>query len=66
MYISLFCVYESSIDAKSLYDELAPYKMNVTDAIKSVFIYGRFYDLFLPEIIMILLKYGDAKITITK
>lgn len=66
MYISIFAVYEFHVDSKALYEELKPYKMNVTDAIQSIFIYGRFDSLYLPEIIFILLKYGDPKITISK
>lgn len=66
MYISIFAVYEFHVDSKALYEELRPYKMNVTDAIESIFIYGRFDSLYLPEIIFILLKYGDPKITISK
>lgn len=66
MYVSIFAVYEFHVDSKSLYEELKPYKMNVTDVIESIFIYGRFDSLYLPEIIFILLKYGDPKITISK
>lgn len=66
MYVSIFAVYEFHVDSKALYEELKPYKMNVTDAIESIFIYGRFDSLYLPEIIFILLKYGDPKITISK
>lgn len=66
MFISIFCIYEYHIDSKSLYDELKPYKMNVTDLSESIFVYGRMDSLFLPEVIFILLKYGDAKITISK
>ena len=66
MYISIFCIYEFRIDSKALYDELAEYKMNVTELDKTIFVYGRIDVLFLPEIIFILIKYGDAKITISK
>ena len=66
MYVSIFCVYESHVDSRSLYEELRPYNMNVTDAIESIFIYGRFDELLLPEVIFILLKHGDPKITISK
>lgn len=66
MYVSIFAVYEFHVDSKALYEELKPYKMNVTDAIESIFIYGRFDSLYLPEIIFILLKYGDPNITISK
>lgn len=66
LFISLFCVYESHIDSKALYDDLEYFKMNVTDAINTVFVYGRFDSYYLPEILMILLKHGDAKITISR
>ena len=66
MFISIFCIYEYHIDSKGLYEELKPYKMNVTDLSESIFVYGRMDSLFLPEVIFILLKYGDAKITISK
>lgn len=66
MFISLFCIYETHIDSKALYEDLECYKMNVTDAINNVFVYGRFDSFYLPEIIMILLKHGDAKINISK
>lgn len=66
MYISIFCIYEFRIDSKALYDELSDYKMNVTELDKTTFVYGRIDVLFLPEIIYTLIKYGDAKITISK
>jgi len=66
MYISIFCIYEFRIDSKALYDELSDYKMNVTELDKTIFVYGRIDVLFLPEIIYTLIKYGDAKITISK
>ena len=66
MYVSIFAVYEDKIDSRSLYDELDLYDINVTDAIKTVLVYGRVYSAFVPEIIFILLKYGDSKITISK
>ena len=40
--------------------------MNVTDVIKTVLVYGRIEASYLPEVLFILLKYGDAKITINK
>lgn len=66
MYISIFCIYEFRIDSKALYDDLSDYKMNVTELDKTIFVYGRIDVLFLPEIIYTLIKYGDAKITISK
>ena len=66
MYVSIFTIYEFRIDSKSLYEELRPYKMNVTDVIKTVLVYGRIESSYLPEVLFILLKYGDAKITINK
>ena len=66
MYISIFCIYEFRIDAKALYDELSEYRMNVTELDKTIFVYGRIDVLFLPEVIYTLIKYGDAKITISK
>ena len=66
MYITIFAVYDFGIDSKSLYEELKVYKINVTDVIKNVLAYGRVDSYYLPDIIFILLKYGDAKITITK
>ena len=66
MYISIFCVYETHVESKALYDELESYKFDVTDAIKSVFVYGRIHERYLSKVLMILLKYGDANITITK
>lgn len=66
MYVSIFCVYESHVDSRALYEELKPYKINVTDAISSIFLYGRFDEYYLPEVIFILLKHGDPKITISK
>lgn len=66
MYVSIFVIYEFHIDSKALYEELKQYKMNVTDAINSIFVYGRVNDYYLAEVLFILLKYGDAKITISK
>ena len=66
MYVIIFTIYEFRIDSKALYEELRPYKMNVTDVIKTVLVYGRIEASYLPEVLFILLKYGDAKITINK
>ena len=66
MYISIFAIYEYAIDAKSLYEDLSIYKISVTDAIKSVLVYGRIDAYYLSDVIFTLLKYGDAKITINK
>ena len=66
MYISIFAIYEFHVDSRALYEELEPYKMNVTDAISSIFIYGRIDVFYLSEVLFILLKYGDPKITISK
>lgn len=66
VYISIFAIYEYSIDSKSLYEELRAYKMNVTDAIKTVLVYGRIDAYYLADVIFTILKYGDAKITINK
>lgn len=66
MYVSVFATYEYAVDSRALYEELAPYKMNVTDAIKTILAYGRINAFHLSTIIFILLKYGDAKITIYK
>lgn len=41
MYVSIFTIYEFRIDSRALYEELRPYKMNVTDVIKTVLVYGR-------------------------
>lgn len=66
MYLSIFAVYDFSIDSRALYEELKPYQINVTDVIKTVFVNGRIEDSNLPKVIFILLKYGDAIITINK
>ena len=66
MYISIFAIYDFKMDSRSLYEELKLYKINVTDAINTVLVYGRVDAFHLNEIIFILLKYGDAKITLNK
>lgn len=66
MYLSIFAVYDFSIDSRALYEELKPYQINVTDVIKTVFVNGRIEDSNLPKVLFILLKYGDAIITINK
>lgn len=66
MYISIFAIYEYAIDSQALYEELKHYKINVTDVIKNVLVYGRVDAYDLPEIIFTILKYGDAKVTINK
>lgn len=66
MFVSIFCIYEFHIDSRSLYEEIKEFKMNVTELDKTIFVYGRIDVLFLPEIIFTLIKYGDAKINISK
>lgn len=65
MKISIFATFNPPIDAMSLYDELKPYKLNVTDIIEKVVAYGDLEDYQLGEVIQILLKYGSHNITIT-
>lgn len=66
MFVSVYCVYEYKVDSKALYEELRAYKMNVTDMVESIHIYGRMDVFYLSEVLFILLKYGDPKITISK
>lgn len=65
MKVSIFVSFNSPIDSKSLYEELEPYKLNVTDLIGEVAAYGDLEDYQLGEVIQILLKYGSDNITIT-
>lgn len=65
MKVSIFVTFNPPIDARSLYDELEPYNLNVTDLIEKVAAYGDLEDYQLGEVIQILLKYGSHNITIT-
>ena len=66
MFVSIYCIYEYKIDSMALYEELRPYKMNVTDFGESIHVYGRMDVFYLSEVLFMLLKYGDPRITITK
>lgn len=64
---NIFITIPGKIDSKSLYKELKNYKMNVTDLISRVYVYG-VIDLAEPMveyIIQICYKYGPVKIEIT-
>lgn len=65
MKVSIFVSFNSPIDSRSLYEELEPYNLNVTDLIGEVAAYGDLEDYKLGEVIQILLKYGSDNITIT-
>lgn len=65
MKVSIFVSFNPPIDSRSLYEELEPYKLNVTDLIEKVAAYGDLEDYQLGEVIQILLKYGSNNITIT-
>lgn len=65
MKVSIFATFNPPIESRSLYDELEPYKLNVTDFIEKVAAYGDLEDYQLGEVIQILLKYGSHNITIT-
>ena len=65
MKVSIFVTFDPPIDSQSLYDELETYKLNVTDLIEKVLVYGDLEEYLLGEVIQILLKYGSNNITIT-
>lgn len=65
MKVSIFVSFNPPIDSRSLYEELEPYKLNVTDLIDKVVAYGDLEDYQLGEVIQIFLKYGSNNITIT-
>lgn len=64
MLVSIFAEFKTSIDSSSLYSELEPYRINVTDMITNVVAYGKVSIDNLNVVQFILLKYGANKITI--
>ena len=66
MYVKLTTTLQAPIDSVSLYAELEDYDINVTDFISKIYVYGEVNIFDLDNVLIILLKYGADKITITK
>lgn len=62
--MTIFAIFENPIESKDLYKEVEFLKLNVTDMVDEVLVYGDIDQEYLSIVMCILLKYGVNNVTL--